>query len=314
MENFLFCLNATMPVFLLMVLGFFFRRINLIDDHFVAQANKFVFAVPLPLLVFKDLAGSDFHTTWDGRFVAFCFLVTLASILLAFVLSLFFRKKVSQGEFIQASYRSSAAILGVALIMNIYGDADMGPLMIIGSVPLYNIMAVVVLEFFKPGHGKITMALIFKALKGVITNPIILGILAGLLWSLLSIPQPAVMSKTIAYVSNLATPLGLLSMGASFDLKKCSGSLFPAFVCSFMKLVGYAALFLPLAVSLGFRGSQLVAILIMLGSATTVSCFVMAKNMGHEATLTSSVVKITTLGCAFTLTGWLYILKVFAFI
>lgn len=314
MENLLFCLNGTMPVFLLMVLGFLFRKFRLMDDHFVAQANKFVFAVPLPLLVFKDLAGSDFHSSWDGRFVACCFLITLTSIVLSLLLSVFFRKKVSQGEFIQASYRSSAAILGVALITNIYGDAGMGPLMIIGSVPLYNIMAVVVLEFFKPGHGKITRRLIGRALKGVITNPIILGILAGLLWSLLRIPQPAVMSKTITYIANLATPLGLLAMGASFNLKKCTGSLFPALVCSFMKLVGYAALFLPLAVHMGFRDSQLVAILIMLGSATTVSCFVMAKNMGHDGTLTSSVVMITTLCCAFTLTGWLYILKVLALI
>ena len=314
MENFLFCLNATMPIFLLMVLGYMFRRIHLIDDHFVAQANKFVFAVPLPLLVFKDLSNSDFRATWDGKFVAFCFLVTLASIGIAFVLSLLFRKKVSQGEFIQASYRSSAALLGVALITNIYGDMGMGPLMIIGSVPLYNIMAVVVLEFFKPEHGKINGALILKALKGIITNPIILGIAAGILWSLLKIPQPAIMSKTITYISNLATPLGLIAMGASFNPKKSTGSLFPAIVCSAMKLVGYAALFLPLSIALGFRESQLIAILIMLGSATTVSCFVMAKNMGHDGSLTSNVVMITTLFCAFTLTGWLYLLKTLALI
>lgn len=314
MENFLFCLNATMPVFFLIVLGYLFRRVHLIDDHFVTQANKFVFAVPLPLLVFKDLSDSDFRSTWDGKFVAFCFLATLASIIIAFFLSLFFRKKVSQGEFIQASYRSSAAILGIALITNIYGNAGMGPLMIIGSVPLYNIMAVIVLEFFKPEHGKINRQLILKALKGVITNPIILGILAGLLWSLLEIPQPAIMSKTITYISNLATPLGLIAMGASFNLKKSTGNLLPAIVCSILKLVGYVALFLPLAIYLGFRESHLIAILIMLGSATTVSCYVMSKNMGHDGDLTSNVVMITTLFCAFTLTGWLYLLKTLALI
>ena len=81
-----------------------------------------------------------------------------------------------------------------------------------------------------------------------------------------------------------------------------------------MKLVGFAAVFLPLAVMLGFRREELVAILVMLGSATTVSCFVMAKNMGHEGVLTSSTVMLTTMFSAFTVTGWLYILRSLALV
>ena len=65
---------------------------------------------------------------------------------------------------------------------------------------------------------------------------------------------------------------------------------------------------------LGFRGEELVAILVMLGSATTVTCYVMAKNMGHEGTLSSGVVMLTTMLSAFTLTGWLYILRSFGLI
>ena len=81
-----------------------------------------------------------------------------------------------------------------------------------------------------------------------------------------------------------------------------------------MKLIGLCAIFLPIAVKLGFRTDKLVAILIMLGSATTVSSFVMAKNMGHEGTLSSSVVMLTTMFSAFTVTGWLYILRHFMLI
>ena len=71
-----------------------------------------------------------------------------------------------------------------------------------------------------------------------------------------------------------------------------------------------AGVFLPIAVALGFRTEKLIAILVMLGSATTVSSYVMARNMGHKGVLTSSVVMLTTLLSAFTLTGWLYLLKV----
>ena len=96
-----------------------------------------------------------------------------------------------------------------------------------------------------------------------------------------------------------------MAMGASFDLKKAFGKAKPAVTASVMKLVLFAALFLPLAVWMGFRREELVAILVMLSSATTVSCFVMARNMGHEGVLTSSVVMLTTLFSAFTMTGWL---------
>ena len=85
-------------------------------------------------------------------------------------------------------------------------------------------------------------------------------------------------------------------------------------VAAFIKLVGFAAVFLPVAVALGFRQEELVAILVMLGSATTVSCSVMARNMGHEGTLTSSTVMLTTLCSAFSLTGWLYLLRSFHWI
>ena len=314
MENLIFCLNATVPVFLLMLLGLFFRKINLFDDAFVNKANKFVFTVPLPVLVFKDLATADFASSWDTSFVVFCFLVTVASIFIAFLLSLLFRKNCSQGEFIQASYRSSAALLGIALIQNIYGNAGMAPLMIIGSVPLYNIMAVVVLEVFKSSDHGISQKVILHTLKGIITNPIILGIAAGIIWSLLKIPMPDMLSKTVTHIANLATPLGLMAMGASFSIEKSLGNIKPVLVCTFMMLVGFASLFLPIAIKLGFRDSQLIAILVMLGSATTVSSFVMAKNMGHDGVLSSGVVMLTTCFSAFTLTMWLFILRTGGFI
>lgn len=309
MENLIFSLNATMPIFLTMLLGWFFKKIKLMDDAFVQKMNKFVFVAALPVLVFEDLATVDFFEVWDMRFVAFCFLATLTSILVITGISYLLKNKRIQGEFIQASYRSSAAILGIAFIQNIYGSAGMAPLMIVATVPLYNVMAVVVLSVMKPEREKLSKALMLQTLKGIVTNPIILGILAGILWSLLKLPMPVILQKTIGNVGVLATPLGLMAMGASFELKQASAQLKPAIIAALIKLVILAAVFLPLAVHMGFVQEKLVAILVMLGSATTVSCFIMAKNMGHEGTLTSSVVMLTTLFSAFTLTGWLWLLK-----
>ena len=225
------------------------------------------------------------------------------------IISMLWKEQAIRGEFIQASYRSSAALLGIAFIQNIYGSAGMGPLMIIGSVPLYNMMAVVVLSVFRPGQQGLDKTVVKRTMTGIVTNPIILGIVAGLLWSALGLPLSGIPGKTIGNIASMATPLGLMAMGASFDIQKAVQKGRPAIVASVMKLVGFCVIFLPVAIAFGFREEELVAILVMLGSATTVSCYVMARNMGHEGVLTSSTVMLTTLFSAFTLTGWLFLLR-----
>lgn len=311
MENLIFSLNATVPVFTMIILGMIFRKIGWIDQQFASKMNKFVFLVPLPVLVFEDLATIDFKKVWDIKFVLFCFFVTIASILIVTVISLFIRKKDNQGEFIQASYRSSAALLGIALIQNVYGNATMAPLMIIGSVPLYNIMAVIVLSLFSPERKELNKEVWLKTLKGIITNPILIGIVVGLMWSIFKLPMPAMLAKTVSSVGNVATPMGLMAMGATFNFKEALGEIKLSILASFIKLFGFCIVFLPLAIHFGFVKEQLIAILVMLGSATTVSCFVMSKNMGHAGTLTSTVVMITTIFSGFSITMWLYILKMF---
>lgn len=309
MENLIFSLNATVPVFAMIILGMLFKKIGIIDDVFASRMNKFVFLIPLPVLLFKDLATLDFNTIWDTKFVLFCFFITILSILIVTLLSFLLKNKQNQGEFIQASYRSSAALLGIALIQNVYGKATMAPLMIIGSVPLYNIMAVVVLSFFSPERKGLSKEVWLKTIKGILTNPILIGIVVGILWSLLHLPMPTMLDKTVTSIGNVATPLGLMAMGATFNYKEALGDLKPALCASFIKLFGFCAMFLPLAIYLGFQGEQLIVILVMLGSATTVSCFVMAKSMGHTGILTSTVVMLTTIFSGFSITMWLYILK-----
>ncbi|MGN8713678.1 AEC family transporter [Hornefia butyriciproducens] len=314
LNNLIFCLNAVVPIFLLMLLGMFFMRIGIFDDAFVSKMNSFVFRVALPALVFYDLCSEDFGRVWDLRFVLFCFLATLVSILLCVAISCLLRDRRVQGEFIQVSYRSSAAILGVSLVTNLYGTSGMTPLMMLGAVPLYNAAAVVVLTIFTPERNKMkrtgmNRAQVRKTAVGIITNPILIGIFAGLLWSVLRLPMGSILDHTVQNLARLATPLGIMAMGASFNLKKALSGIRTAGLGAFIKLIGLGLIFVPLAVTLGFRQDRLVAILIMCCSCSTVSCYVMAREMGHEGTLTSSTVMLTTFFSAFTLTGWLFVLK-----
>lgn len=298
----------------MMVLGYFLHRTPLLDDNFANKLNNFVFKAALPVQLFKNLAESDFYTVWDGSMVLFCFVVSLASILIMLGLSFTLRDRSLRAEFTQAGYRSSQALMGAALLENIYGTTGPLALILIGAVPLYNVAAVTMLTLMGPEGGRLDRKTILKALKGIVTNPIILGIVVGLLWALLEILQPVIFRRAVEEFSATATPLGLIALGASIDLKKAVGCLKPTLVCSTFKLVVFVALFLPLAILLGCRGELLVAMLVMLGSPTTVSCFSMARSMGHEGVLTSSTVMLTTIFSAFTFTGWLYLLKCFGLV
>jgi len=316
LDNLCFSLNATMPIFLMMVLGYLLRKIGWVDEHSTNVLNKTVFNVFLPALLFTDMAEQDFVSIWDGAFVGFCFVVTVISIIIALLLSLLDKDKTDRGEFVQASYRSAAATLGIAFMTNIYDNVAMVALMIIGSVPLYNAFAVLLLSLTAPDDSehKDVKKLLSKTLKNLCTNPIILSIVVGALWSLLRIPTPVIMGKSLTYLGNVASPLALIALGASFEFSALKAKIVPIMMAAFNKLFLFCILFLPVAVYMGFRDEKMVAALIMLGSATTSSSFIMSKNMGHKGVISSSAVMVTTLLASFSLTMWLFILRTLGYI
>lgn len=311
MENFIFSINVTFPIFLVMVIGYVLKQIGMLNDNFVTVANKFNFKVTLPFMLFRDISGVNIREVFDLKYVLFCALVsTLCFWLIWGGVKLFVKDKSIRGAFVQASFRSSAAVMGLAFIQNMYGSSAMGPLMIVGAVPLYNIFSVIVLTF-EGGHageenGK---QKIKEACVNIAKNPIILGILAGLIVVLLGIDFPVIIDKTVNSVAQMATPLALITIGAGFEGRKALAKIKPTIAASLIKLVIQPLVFLPVAAWLGFTGEKMIAILIMLASPTTPSCYIMAKSMDNDGVLTASVIVTTTLLAAFTLTGWIFILK-----
>lgn len=311
LDNLIFSLNSTLPLFFIMVLGYLLHSVGFLTDEFAAVANKFVFNIALPVMLFNDLAGTDIRTSFDGAFVGFCAAATTASILVIWALAkLLLRDKTIVGEFVQACYRSSAAILGAAFIQNIYGTSGMAGLMILGSVPLYNIFAVLILVLECPAgpdaQAEPLAQKLGRSLRRIAANPILLGILAGFTVSLLRLPVPTMAAKTLSSLGSLTSPLALLAIGAGFRGRAALAKLGPTVAAVVIKLLVLPAVFLPLAVRLGFTDQKLVALLVMLGSITTPAAYVMARQMGHDGTLTGSVCAATTVFSALTLTFWLF--------
>ena len=312
MNDFLFSINVTFPIFLVMVLGWFLKQIGMLDDHFVTVANKFNFKVTLPFMVFRDLSAVNIREVFDLKFVLFC---AIASSVCFWVIwggaKLFLKDKTITGAFVQASFRSSAAVMGLAFINNIYGPSAMGPMMIIGAVPLYNIYSVLVLTFEAEEEegtvkdfGKVRQACI-----NIVKNPIIISIVLGVVAALSGIDFPMIIDKTVNSVSALATPLALICLGAGFEGRKAIAKIKPTLWASAIKLVIQPLIFVPIAAAMGVGGEKMIAILIMLAAPATPSCYIMARNMKNDGVLTASIVVVTTLLAAVTLTGWIFALK-----
>lgn len=313
MNNFIYSINVTMPIFLVMVIGWVLKQRGMLDEHFVSVTNKFNFQVTLPFMVFRDLSAVDIKAVFDFKYVMFCALVTTVCF---FVIwggaKLLLKDQTMTGAFVQASFRSSAAVMGLAFIENIYGSSAMGSLMIIGAVPLYNIFSVIVLTFeAQPddADAKRDMSRLKQAGINILKNPIIISIVLGLIVAYFQIDFPTIVDNTVGYIAKTATPLALIGMGAGFEGRKALTKIKPTIAASLIKLVAQPLVFVPLAVALGFTGEKLIGILVMLAAPATPSCYIMAKSMKNDGVLTASIVVLTTLLAAFTLTGWIFVLK-----
>ena len=249
MDSFIYSINATVPVFLVMVLGGLIKKIGIIDEHFANVANRYVFKVALPVLLFRDLSKSDFKSQFEPKFVLYCSIVTILMFSLVWIFTEILMKDDTQkGAFIQGSCRSSAAILGMAFVQNMYSDTGMAPLMIVAAVPLFNIFAVVVLTF--KAHPKevvvneidtyetvqnindneevvtdnITIKKtvshktdnIKKASINIVKNPIIIGIVLGFISSMLNMKYPVIINKTIESIAQTATPIALICITSTY--------------------------------------------------------------------------------------------------
>ncbi len=309
MDNFIFSLNATIPIFLIILLGYILRKADFFTDEFVKVANKYVFNVALPVMLFVDIAASDVKEKMNVKFFLFCFLVTVAMFALTWIIAVIYLKdKTMVGAFAQASARGSAAILGIAFVQNICGEIGMTPLMVVASVPFFNMFSVIILVCNANNNEK-DYSKIKNSAINIMKNPIIIGIVLGLVASFIDIELPVIIDSSMGYISRTATPIALLAVGAGFDTKQAIIRLKPALVATFIKLIGLPMLFLPIAYKLNFAPSEMVAILVMVAAPTTVSSYIMAKNMDNDDILTSNVIVLSTLLSSVTLTLWIFVLK-----
>lgn len=312
LSSFIFALNSTLPVFLVILVGRFFMRVGIINEEWTKISDRMAFRYALPVVLFLDIAKMDMHRDLDMTFIIFCMVSTTAMFFLVYLISrICLRDKTMVGSFAQGAVRGSAAILGIPFVTNIYGEPGMVPLMILAAVPLFNAYSVVILtissrKFLSGSKTKIQYRLI---LKSIFKNPLIRGILIGFPFCILGIKLPPILDKSLTSIGTMAVPLMLISIGADFKMSDLTAKFKLSAIASTIKLVILPLAVLPIAIYMGFRNSSLVALLVMLGAPSAVSGYIMSKAMDNDYVLMSNIVVMTTLLSSVTFTFWIFILR-----
>ena len=329
-DIFMYAINAVMPIIMLIVLGYILKQIGFLDANFVKRGNKLVFRVGLPALLFytiynvSDLGAFNWSTVW----------FSIGAVLLIFVLGLivvrlFVPDKKRKGVVLQCIFRSNYAIIGIPLAEALGGPEGIALVAVLSAfvVPLFNVLAVVALSMFNGEGGKINVKSI---LKKIVTNPLILGTVAGLvvllIRSLLPVGEDGLpvfyiyrdlkfVYKAVENLSKLATPLALIVLGGQFVFSAAGKMLKEIIIgVSWRTLlspavgIGLALLLTHLGV-VNFGPAEFTVFVALFGTPVAVSSAVMAGEMGCDDQLAGQYVVWTSVCSMFTIFGIVFVLR-----
>ena len=313
-DNFIFTINAVLPVFIMILLGYIFKRINLINENFISTANKFVYMAAITAYLFRSTAMTNFHEIMDLKFIFFIISATLLSFAAVWIVAeTLIKDKAVIGTFIQGSFRGNFAFIGIPMAISILGESGVGKasLVVMFVVPLYNILSVFILSIRSSKKKKLRIK---RILLDVLKNPLIVSITAGIIFSLLSIKIPYLLDKPLQSLGSISTPLALIVIGGSFSFRTAGTKLKPAILAALLKTTVIPVIVITFAVLAGFTGGDLIIIFVMAAAPTAISSYVLSVIMDGDSDLAASIVIFSTIITAFTNTLGIYIFKTFGVI
>jgi predicted permease len=294
LDSLAFSLSVTGPIFVVLVLGIWFRRIELIGDVFIRDGSRLVFNVALPMLLFLSVARTDIRQAANGSLVIFAIVATIVVyIALEWAAKRWIRPARDRGVVVQGAFRSNLGIVGLAYCANTYGEAGIvaASVHIAILTILFNILGVITLRrSLHSGQGVMPM------LRGVVTNPLIIGIVLGLPMAPLGIELPQVAAQSAQYFANLTLPLALLCTGASLDFAALKGELRNTAAATVGRLVVVPAVITIAAALLGYRGMDLGVMMLLFSSPAAAASYIMVRAMGGNAPLAANIIATTTFG------------------
>jgi len=307
LQNFIISLEAVAPMFLIMSIGIFLRRKNFMNETEVKKLNKLVFHVFFPCLMFRNIYGAEIGDAVDLKMIVYGVVMILLVCFTAMAVIVKIEpSNRSRGAMIQAIYRSNFVILGLPIAANLFGGEKLTTTAVAVTivVPLFNVLAVVVLEIFRGGKPNPV-----KILKGIARNPLIIGAVLGILTVVFQIQLPQLAEDVIDQLKDVATPLALVTLGMSLNLKEMGAEKRNLIICVLGRLVIVPGIALTGAALLGIRGVAFVTLLAVFASPCAVSSFTMAEQMDSDAELAANAVVLSSAFACITMFLWIFLFK-----
>lgn len=309
MQNLLVVAGLVTPVFLIVALGYLLKKLGMINDNFVKLSSKIVFSVSLPALIFTEISKTDLTQILNLDLIGFAYAGTFITFIIVWLLSIpSVKTATDRTVFIQGSFRGNFAVVGLALIANVYGINNLGKasLLLAFTIPVYNTLSVIALTV--PLRKERQMNLNHTVLE-ILRNPLVLAVIFSLPFSYFKLELPFIINRTVNYLAALALPLALLGIGGFMNFTEVKKGFTVSVYSSVLKLIIFPASMTYVAYLFNFRGYDLGILFILFASPTAIASFIMAEAMGSNSKLAANILLMTTLASLITITIGLFILK-----
>ena len=306
-DNFIICIQAVIPMFIFLVIGLIARKAGAVKDSELPRLNNMAFKVLFPFLMFSNVYKSKVTEVFNVKLIAFA---VIAVFIVYFAGTVYTRlveaDNKARGAMIQGIYRSNFVIMGLPLANNIFGHGNIGITAVTTAVvvPLYNVLAVITLEKYRDGKADLKTVLI-----NIAKNPLIIGAVIGILFSVLGIRLPGVLDNAVSDVSACATPVALMILGASFKFDAVKEKKKNIIRVCIARLVLVPGIVLTTAYFMGFTGISFVTLVGVFAAPCAISSFTMAQAMESDYELAGAAVIFTSAICCFTMFLWLFIFR-----
>lgn len=297
-------LNSIAPVFLVILLGWVLRQRGLLGEGFTAPANRLVFLVGVPALVFREVARADFARSFDSRVILLTLAAVLAAWCLAWLAAAWARLPAgTRGTFLQAAVHGNTSYIGLAVVLYSLGEEGLGRAGVVSGFLILLNNGLSVLSLARWGRGgarKSPSALLAET----VLNPVVAASLLGLGASWSGARLPPFLDRSLLIVGSMALPLALLMMGAALSFRELAGDVPRAAGSSLMKLVvlpGTALLLYRLG---GIPRDLWLPPLLLLAAPTATLAYVMAGEMDGDTHLAGGAVGLSTMLSAATYLFW----------
>lgn len=315
MNNIVLAFSVVSPLMLQMAIGYLLQRRKITDVHSLNVMNRLVFRVFLPLLLFLNIYSLEPEEEFNQRNGALLLLsvlsVLLVVIIMHFLFPLMIKDKKKCSVMIQGIFRSNLVLFGIPIAASIYGEDRIGTVSLLAAfvVPLFNVLAVIVLEYYR--GSKVNYKNVFL---NILKNPLIIASFIAFLLLLLHIRLPDLIITPISSLSKVATPLAFVVLGGTFRFDRITVNLKYLVGALLGKLVLFPVAVLAVAIGLGFRNDELIALIGLAASPTAVSSFTMAVEMEADGELAGQIVVFTSIISIITIFFLVYLLKTLCFI